>query len=316
MKKLLPALLLILSACSTTTTTTQNDNYREVASSKRAISSAEEDMSWVDKLDFDKKSEEKYRADKDEFDVSSNDEAAHALVKESLASLPAAKLEEAASKTSDPLVKMNVRCYQGKFEEALKIADDQYTKYKNNTSYWNQLGTCYFLKSDFAKAILFYNKSRDLDAKFVPPINNLGVVYQRQGKFQRALSAFKMASDLNTFAVTPTYNLAQLYLRFGNVGKSLPIFQALQKRSPKDVEVSSALASSYLLKGDYQSAVDTYAKFDKDTLAIPSVGLNYALALKLLNRPMDAQTVLKNTTASNSGPISDYAQRVDKFIRN
>ena len=151
--------------------------------------------------------------------------------------------------------------------------------------------------------------------KYIPPVNNLGVVYQKQGKFQKALSAFKLAADLNTFAVTPTYNLAQLYLRFGTVGKALPIFQGLQKRSPKDVEVSSALASSYLLKGDYQAAVDIYGRFDKATLAKPSVGLNYALALKLLNRPVDAQTVLGNVTAS-TGTGSEYAQKVEKFIRN
>ncbi|MBC7714330.1 MAG: tetratricopeptide repeat protein [Rhizobacter sp.] len=309
MKKLLPFLIL-LAACSTETTTPS----REIASSQRAISSAEEDFSWVEKLDFDKKTEEKYRSDKDEFDFSSSDESAHALIKESIASLPAAKLEETATKTDDPIMKMNIKCYQGKFDEALKIADDQYVKYRSNTSYWNQLGTCYFLKSDYAKAILFYNKSRDLDSKYIPPVNNLGVVYQKQGKFQKALAAFKLAADLNTFSVTPTYNLAQLYLRFGTVGKALPIFQGLLKRSPKDTEVGSALASANLIKGDYQAAVDIYSRFDKATLAMPSVGLNYAVALKLLNRPIDAQTVLGNVTAS-MGAISEYAQKVDKFIR-
>ncbi|AUN96773.1 tetratricopeptide repeat protein [Bacteriovorax stolpii] len=309
MKKLLP-LLLILSACSTTSNVS-----REIASTKRGVSSAEEDFSWVEQLDFDKKKEEKYNADKDEFDFSSSDESSYALVKESLGSLAPAKLEEALKGNDDPLTVMNIKCYQGKYDEALKIADDQYTKFKNNTSYWNQLGTCYFLKSDYAKAILFYNKSRDLDSKYIPPVNNLGVVYQKQGKYQKALAAFKLASDLNTFAVTPTYNLAQLYLRFGTVGKALPIFQGLQKRSPKDVEVGSALASAYLIKGDYQSAVDIYGKFDKATLSTPSVGLNYAVALKLLNRPIDAQTVLSNVS-SPSGPISEYAQKVERFIRN
>lgn len=310
MKKLLP-ILLILSACSTT----PENVSREIASSKRAVSSAEEDFSWVEQLDFDKKSEEKYRADKDEFDFSSSDESSHALIKESLSSLTSAKLEESLGKTDDPMMKMNIKCYQGKYEEALKIADDEYSKYKNNTSYWNQLGTCYFLKSDYAKAILFYNKSRDLDSKYIPPVNNLGVVYQRQGKFQKALAAFKLAADLNTFAVTPTYNLAQLYLRFGTVGKALPIFQGLQKRSPKDVDVASALASSYLIKGDYQSAVDIYGRLDKATLSTPSIGLNYALALKLLNRPMDAQTVLSNVSTPVAS-VTEYAQKVEKFIRN
>lgn len=308
MKKILP-LLLILSACASSPTSS-------VMSYKlRGISSSDEDYSWVDQLNFDKRTEEKYRADKDEFDFSSSDESAHALVKESLNSLSPSMLEEAAGKTDDVLTKINAKCYQSRFDEAFQMADDQYMKFKNNTSYWNQLGTCYFLKLDYAKAILFYNKSRDLDKKFVPPVNNLGVVYQKQGKFQKALAAFKMAADLNTFSVTPTYNLAHLYLRFGTVGKALPIFQGLQKRSPKDTDVGAALASAFLIKGEYQSAVDIYARFDKSILAKPEVGLNYAVALKLMNRPKDAQTVMDNVSSPSAG-LSEYAQKVERFVKN
>ena len=305
MKKILPILLLALSACST--------SPDKVA---RNSASADDDFQWVEGLNFDKKNEEKYRADKDEFSFSSSDESSYALIKESLALLPEGKLQDAVSKTDDPIMKINIKCYQGKFDEALKIADDQYSRYKNNTSYWNQVGTCYFLKSDYGKAILFYNKSRDLDPKYIPPVNNLGVVYQKQGKFQKALTAFRLASDLNTFAITPTYNLAQLYLRFGTVGKALPIFESLQKRSPKDVDLGSALASANLIRGNYQSAADIYSRFDKSTLKIPSVGLNYAVTLKLLNRPKDAQTALSNVSGANAGPIAEYAQKVEKFVRN
>ena len=305
MKKILPILLLALSACST--------SPDKVA---RNSASADDDFQWVEGLNFDKKNEEKYRADKDEFSFSSSDESSYALIKESLALLPEGKLQDAVSKTDDPIMKINIKCYQGKFDEALKIADDQYSRYKNNTIYWNQVGTCYFLKSDYGKAILFYNKSRDLDPKYIPPVNNLGVVYQKQGKFQKALTAFRLASDLNTFAITPTYNLAQLYLRFGTVGKALPIFESLQKRSPKDVDLGSALASANLIRGNYQSAADIYSRFDKSTLKIPSVGLNYAVTLKLLNRPKDAQTALSNVSGANTGPIAEYAQKVEKFVRN
>ncbi len=306
MKKILPLLLLVLSACSTST--------ENVA--RNSASSDDDDLKWVEGLDFNKKNEEKYRADKDEFNFSTSDESSYALIKESLALLPTGKLQDALSKTDDPIIKINIKCYQGKFDEALKIADEQYSRYKNNTSYWNQIGTCYFLKSDYGKAILFYNKSRDLDPKYIPPVNNLGVVYQMQGKFQKALSAFKLASDLNTFAITPIYNLAQLYLRFGTVGKALPIFESLQRRSPKDVDIGSALASANLIRGNYQSAVDIYSRLDKSTLKTPSVGLNYAVALKLLNRSQEAQTAFSNVSGANSGSIAEYAQKVEKFVRN
>ncbi len=307
MKKLF--ILLVLVSCST--------ERIQPARSLAAVST-EEDFSWVEQLDFNKKSEEKYKADKDEFDFSSSSESSHVLIKESLSSLPSARLEEALTASNDPITKMNIKCQQGKFDEALKIADDQYSRFKNNTSYWNQLGTCFYLKSDNAKAILFYNKSRDLDAKFVPPVNNLGVVYQKQGKHQKALSAFKLATDLNSFTVTPTYNLAQLYLRFGTVNKALPIFQGLHKRSPDDIEVTAALASSYLIRGDYSEAINLYAKLDKGLLSKPSIGLNYAVALKLANRPVDAKTVFDNVASGSieGRVMKEYSAKVEKLIRN
>ena len=308
MKKILP-LLLILSSCASTT----NSVYRKSAADEGM--KPEEDYSWVDQLNFDKKVETKYKSDKDEFDISS-EETSHALVKESLSNLTPARLEETFAKTDDVLTKMNIKCYLSKFDEALKIADDVYSQYKNNTSYWNQLGTCYYLKADYAKAILFYNKSRDLDSKFAPPVNNLGVVYSKLGKSQKALAAFKKASEMSTFSVTPTYNLAQLYLRFGSIGKALPIFQGLQRRSPKDVEVNSALAAANLLKGDFATAIQIYSTMDKDTLTRPCVGLNYVVALKLSNRAAEAISMFAGITASTNSDVKEYAQKVEKFIRN
>jgi len=308
MKKILP-LILILSSCATTTTSV----YRKSAADENV--KPEDDYSWVNQLNFDKKTETKYRSDKDEFDISS-EEASHALVKESLTGLPQVRLEETFAKADDALTKINIKCYMNKFDEALKLADDFYGQYKNNTSYWNQLGTCYYLRADYAKAILFYNKSRDLDSKFTPPVNNLGVVYNKLGKFQKALAAFKKASDMSNFSVTPTYNLAQLYLRFGSVGKALPIFLGLQKRSPKDIEINSALAAANLIKGDFTNALAIYTSMDKESLAKPNIGLNYAVALKLSNHAADAISAFNSITAATDSGNKEYAQRVEKFIRN
>ena len=310
MKILIYLFLLSLAAsCSST----PNGVYRKGAADEKV--KPEDDYSWVDQLNFDRKVETKYQPEKDEFNLAS-DEPGHALVKESLTELNNVKLEEALAKSDDILVKINIKCYQNKMDEAFKMADDVYSQYKNNTSYWNQLGTCYYLKADYAKAILFYNKSRDLDSKFAPPVNNLGVVYNKLGKFQKALSAFQKASEMSTFSVTPTYNLAELFLHFGNVGKALPIFQGLQKKSPQDLDVNSAMATANLLKGDYQSALAIYNSIDKATLTKPNVGLNYAVALKLSNHQPEAIAALANISAAPNTDLKEYAQRVEKFIRN
>ena len=308
MKKIIP-LFLILTSCASSS----GNLNRKSATDEN--SKPEENFGWVENLNFDKKKEIKYRADKDEFNFSS-EESSHALVKESLLNLAPARLEETLSKSGDVLIKINIKCYQNKFDEAFKLADEVYAQFKNNTSYWNQLGTCYYLKTEYAKAILFYNKSRDLDSKFVPPVNNLGVVYNKLGKFQKALAAFKKASEMSNFSVTPTYNLAQLYLHFGTVSKALPIFQGLQKKSPKDIEVNSALASANLLKGDYSSAILIYSAMDKESLVKPDIGLNYVVALKLANRGADALSAFADIVVASNTELKNYADRVEKFIRN
>jgi len=121
---------------------------------------------------------------------------------------------------------------------------------------------------------------------------------------------------MSTFSATPNYNLAALYLHFGNVGKALPIFEGLQKKSPQDIEVNSALASAHLMMGDYSSAISLYSSLDKATLGKTGVGLNYAIALKLANRQADAESALGNISPATSSEMKEYAQRVEKFIRN
>jgi tetratricopeptide (TPR) repeat protein len=276
---------------------------------------AQEDLKWINQVRFDKKPEVKYIQSKDEF-TNVADELSSVIAKESLYNLSAMKLEEVFSKTSEVLVKISTKCYQLKFEEALKIADEIYWQYKNNPSYWNQMGTCFYLNSDYSKAILYYNKARDLDGKFAPAVNNLGVVYTKQAKYQKALSAFKKALDLNSFGITPNYNMARLYLRFGVSSKALPILQALQKRSPKDNDVNSALASTYLIAGDAASALGIYSSMDKVLLQRPWNALNYAVALKEMNKVSEAQSALSNVSGIERADLKTYLQKVEKFVRN
>jgi tetratricopeptide (TPR) repeat protein len=276
---------------------------------------AQDDLKWINQVRFDKKPEVKYVSSKDEF-TNVTDELASVVAKESLYTLSSLKLDELFGKTNEVIVKMGAKCYQLKFDDALKIADEIYWQYKNNPSYWNQMGTCFYLNSDYSKAILYYNKSRDLDSKYAPAINNLGVVYVKQAKFQKALSAFKKALELNSFGVTPNYNLARLYLRFGVSSKALPILQALQKRSPNDIDVNSALASAYLISGDAASAVGIYSSMEKVVAQRPWNALNYAVALKSINKASEAQSLLATVSGLERADLKTYMQKVEKFVRN
>ncbi len=272
-----------------------------------------EDYSWVDNLDFKTKEERKYVPDQDQFKGELSE--ADALSKESAARLNKPRLQEISSNSSDPLDRIVSLCYQEQFDSAFKLIDEVYPNYKNNTSYWNQVGTCYFLKAEYSKAVLFFNKSRDLDTKFSPPVNNLGVVYQAQGKYQKALLAYKKASELNTFALTPLYNLSQLYLKYGKVDQALSILEALNKKKPLDVDVASSLATGLLMKGEVNRSVEIFTKIDKATLSQARIGLNFALALKMANRPQDAVMVLQNVQSPSESDVQAYYQKINEFVR-
>lgn len=307
MSKLIIIFCILLSSCTST------KSIRNVASDDGV--KIEDDYNWVESLDFDKKTETKYQADKDEFkNVSAKDEEAHVLVKESISNLPPVRLEEQFKESDDPLSKIVIRCAQSKFEEAFLIVDQNYSQFKNNTSYWNQVGTCYYLKGDYSKAILFYNKSRDLDPKFSPPINNLGVVYQKQGRHQKALAAYKKANELSEFSVTPSFNLARIYLQFGIISKATPILQGLYKKSPQDSQVAAALGAAYLIGNDFNNSILIYSTLAKDVLIRPEVGLNYALALVLSGKIDEAKSILSSVQES-SGELKQYASRVEALVR-
>jgi len=96
--------LILSSSCSSTQTN------RHFASDEPV--KLNDDLNWVDALDFDKKTETKYEASKDENkNVSSKDEEKIAVVKESIATLPLPRLEEQLKESSDPLSKIVIRCY-------------------------------------------------------------------------------------------------------------------------------------------------------------------------------------------------------------
>lgn len=299
---LLSLILLFLFSCAGETVKPQ---------AKVADQELEHEYAYIKNSDFVPVPEVKYEEYQDLFpaDLSEND----SLTKESIARLPPQKLEQVAQ-TGDPISSAISLCYQRRFDQAFKIFDDIYSKYKAHPSYWNQMGSCYYLQNNLRKAILFYNKARDLNPRYAPAINNVGVIYLKQGKNQKSLVAFKRALEINGFAVTPLFNLAQLYLKYGFVDDALKMFTSLSKQKQGDPDVMAGLANSYLLKGDLNAALNNYAIIDQNFLSRPNIGLNYAVALKLAGKQAEAQQVFRRVNTSELGALRNYHRKVATYI--
>lgn len=215
---------------------------------------------------------------------------------------------------SDELGNLVKLCYQKDFSNALDKFNKIYRKYQKNPSYFNQVGTCYYLKNDRRMSLVFYNRARDLDSKYAPAINNVGVLLLKDGKTQKALEAFKKARELKPFSKTPSYNLGHLYLKFGLVNESMEIFKSLRSEHPDDVEVINGLAHAYLLKGDLEGALGLWEILDEKFIKEPRFGLSYSLALKINKQDENSKTVYLSLDRSKLAGLENYYNNVGKYI--
>lgn len=205
-------------------------------------------------------------------------------------------------------------CYQGKFSEAYQMIRDNNKAYNDNPIFWTQVGTCFLLDGKRRKALLFYNRALSLKGDYSPALNNLGVMYMRDKDYSRALVAFERARKNAAFGKTPRYNLANLYLSFGLYQKAESHLLTLSQVSKQDVDVLNMLATSYLMQGKVDLALNNFEKIDDDFWEDPKVGINYALALFLKGNKSKAKDVFDDIDKKASGIWKPYYQTVAKFI--
>lgn len=291
--------LILLASCSS-------------AKKGKEVTAENDDFSWIENSDFTPVKEIPYTKTMDSFpeEVDKDD----TLVRESIAKVPDEKLEVVEKNEQDPLAQAVAYCYQKEYEKGLNLLDSIYKKYKGHKNYWNQMGTCYLLKGENAKSFLYYNKSRDLDKQYIPPINNLGVLYLKEGKDQKALAAFQKASQINSFALTPAFNLGQIYLKYGFVDKAEKIFLTLRQNNTRDIDVKSSLGTIYLMKGDYRKSVAYFNSIDNRYYRHPAIGLNFALALKLAGNSSDARKVFSYVENPQNDEMENYYMKVKSYI--
>lgn len=214
----------------------------------------------------------------------------------------------------DPLLLISLYCHQKDFAKAFAVSEANFQKYQKIPTYWNLVANCHLKQGSMRKALLFYNKSLEVKANYVPALNNIGVMYDLQGEPQKALVAFERAYQKSKFSKTPRYNLAKLYLKNGLADLALPLFEGLLKEAPTDVDLLNSVAAAYFIKGNYQGALAYYEKIPRDLWSKPEIGLNLAWTLKLVNRKEDAIKVFDYVDEPNSGSLKDYYQVVRRQL--
>ncbi|MBT3585928.1 MAG: tetratricopeptide repeat protein [Halobacteriovoraceae bacterium] len=284
-------LALLISACGT---------------AKKNIESVSE-LDKIKNSDFNPKKQIAYNSRQDFYP------SVVGLTTESIARLGSSRLL-AYSNGSDSISKIASYCYQRNFNAAFEIVDAAYPTHKKNPAFWNQVGTCFFLQGLTKKALLYYNKSRDLNSRYAPPLNNLGVIYLLEDKEQKALLAFQKAAKVKRSGLIPQFNIAQIYLKYGFYRDSEKIFGKIYRKEPSDVDVINGLATCKLMRGNSKLALGFYRKLAKENYQRPDIGLNYSVALRMNGENEKAKQVFEQVDDSKLGKLKPYFFRVKEYV--
>ena len=295
-------LLALLAACSSAPP--------ESLPANNIVPPADLEVRDVDNADFQRAKNVPYRPNQDNF--SGLDITTDALARESIARLPEGKLYDL--KDSEDLINQILSaCYRHDFGRANKMMDEVYQSYRKHPTYYNAVGTCWLLQNKPKKAMLFYNKAREIDPKFAPAYNNMGVIHQKEGKDQSAILAYEEAAKYSSFSRTPNFNLAQIYLHYGMADKAIALAQGIYANNAQDPDVLGILANGYFLQGKIDQALSYFTKIDRRSLRSAHLGLNYAVALKIKGRTAEAEDVFSDIDQKTI--VSPrYYRRASKYL--
>ncbi|MCY4644337.1 MAG: tetratricopeptide repeat protein [Bacteriovoracales bacterium] len=278
------------------------------------------DVDDITNSDFKKETLVRYNKNEDYYDVfdfpkSLKDSLlAETLQRSSSMLLRSPAEEKNGREVESEILKLASLCYKGEFEEAFSIVDNLYRRYKKHPGYWNQVGNCYFLLNDLRKADLFYKQALKYDKKYAPAYNNIGNIHIKRGEYEKSMAAFEKAYKLEPYSLTPIYNLAQIYLNFGVINKAENLFLKIERKRSGDPSVLGGLATIYLFKNKITESISFFKKIPSDNLENPSIGLNYAVALKVLGNHDDAQDIFDDVS-NNRPEWREYYEKVKRFVR-
>lgn len=300
MRNLFLIFLLVLIGCS--------------SNSKKA---PEDQLDDIDAVSEKKVVEVKYDSRTDYFKGKNEEPQKDVLAVESLARFNNDRLDVTID-SQDPLSQGIGYCYKKDFDRGLAIFKKVYDEYKKHPSFFNQLGTCYYLKGDLIKASLFYNKALDIDKNYAPAYNNLGVLHLKDKDDLRARDAFQKAVSISPFAKTPRFNLAQIYLQYGYADQAITLFSGLSSGTTDgntgDIDVLIGLANAYLIKGELQKALSSFQTIESRYWQRPDVGLNFSVALKLNGDGKNAVKVFRSVDQGRLQSWTSYYKRVGQFL--
>jgi tetratricopeptide (TPR) repeat protein len=117
------------------------------------------------------------------------------------------------------------------------------------------LGGYYFGQQEFAKAIEYYKKSTELNAKYSPAYNILGYAYRQNGDYVSAEQAFKKYIELIPSDPNPFDSYAELLLKMGKYEESIAQYRKALSIDPTFIASRVGIACDLMYMGKPDEAI-------------------------------------------------------------
>jgi tetratricopeptide (TPR) repeat protein len=105
--------------------------------------------------------------------------------------------------------------------ESLSVSEET----KKMASQYRDQGLRAQQMGDFDTALVYFQKSVDMDPTLAVTYNDLGVLYEAKGWTDKAKIAYGKAIDLDPMLPSPYYNLGSIYAKEGDYDKAVTYFR-------------------------------------------------------------------------------------------
>jgi tetratricopeptide (TPR) repeat protein len=171
-----------------------------------------------------------------------------------------------------------------KAQEVYQALLDQTTYESERAPIYSQLGSAKYNQGEYQEAIVFYEKSLEIDQKTLPSnhpdlgvsYHNIGLVYESMGDYSNALSSHEKALEIRQKSLPPNHpDLASSYNNTGNMhynmcdySKALSSYEKVltikqQSLPPNHLDLADSYSNIGLVydsMGDHSKALSSYEK--------------------------------------------------------
>ena len=130
------------------------------------------------------------------------------------------------------LILADVEFQKSNYKKAISYFEKALPQYSKDAEVLNQLGTCYYQLGNYDDAFEYYLKSINYNPKQFEPYANIGNIYYQHGDYKNAQVFYLRALELNPNFAIAYNNLGNMYFVQDSLKKALECYNKASDLSP------------------------------------------------------------------------------------